>query len=442
MKKLFSLAILFISLLACDSNDPDTPKPNIPLPELTTTVVSAITQTGATSGGTVTNADKVEVTSKGVVWSTTANPTIALTTKTSEGAGTASFASLLDNLTPATTYHVRAYATSATGTAYGDEKTFTTLPPAPPKVYVAVQLQNSINKALYWQDTDIVPLSDGSKHAFAKRIAVNETGVYIAGNEHNASGKYVAKYWKDNVAVNLSDGTQHAFADGLFISGANVYAAGSEETAQQRRAKYWVNGTETNLTTGAKHAVANGVFAAGSKVYVSGFMNDPMEVARYWVDGVEVILAQSDNAVRSIANGIFVVGTDVYVSGYQQINFSGTGRYVATVWKNGVITLLGNTVNNSYATGVVVTDTDVYVSGYENENSINVAKYWKNGTAVPLSDGTVDEHGSSVFVSSAGDVYVSGYSGNVNTGIQAKYWKNGVSHTNNSGTYAWSVCVY
>jgi len=440
MKKLLTLVIIFSSLIACDTSE--TPEPTVPLPELTTITVSSISQTGATSGGTLTNADKVEVTAKGVVWSTSANPTIALTTKTEEGNGTESFNSTLTNLTPATLYFVRAYATSAAGTVYGDEQTFTTLPPAPPKVFVAVQLQNAINKALYWQDTDIVPLSDGSKHAFAKHIAVNETGVYIAGNEHNASGKYVAKYWKDGVTVSLSDGTQHAFADGLFINGANVYVAGSEETAQQRRAKYWVNGTETNLTNGAKHAVANAVFVADNKVYVSGFMNDPMEIARYWVDGVEVLLAQSPNAVRSVANGIFVVGTDVYVSGYQQINFSGTGRYVATVWKNGGITLLGNTANNSYATGVVVKDNDVYVSGYENENTINVAKYWKNGTAVPLSDGTVDEHGSSVFVSNEGDVYVSGYSGNVNTGLQAKYWKNGVSHTNNSGTYAWSICVY
>lgn len=114
------------------------------------------------------------------------------------------------------------------------------------------------------------------------------------------------------------------------------------------------NGTATNLTDGAKYAIANGVFVANSKVYVSGYLNDPMETARYWVDGVEVVLTQSAGAIRSLANGIFVVGTDVYVSGYQQINFNGIGRYVATLWKNGVINLLGNAANNSYATGVTV----------------------------------------------------------------------------------------
>ncbi|MCE7862726.1 MAG: hypothetical protein DYG99_04200 [Bacteroidetes bacterium CHB5] len=440
MKKLFAPVLMLIGLIACDNTE--NPEPTISLPEVTTEIVSSITQTGATSGGTITNADEVEVTAKGIVWSTATNPTVALPSKTDEGAGTTAFSSTLQNLTPATTYYVRAYATNAAGTAYGDEKIFTTLSPALPKVYVAVQLQNAINKALYWRDTDIVPLSDGSKHAFAKRITVNETGVYIAGDEHNTLGKYVAKYWKDGTAVELSDGSRHAFADGLFVAGANVYVAGSEETAQQRRAKYWVNGTATNLTDGAKYAIANGVFVANSKVYVSGYLNDPMETARYWVDGVEVVLPQSAGAVRSLANGIFVVGTDVYVSGYQQINFSGIGRYVATLWKNGVINLLGNAANNSYATGVTVKNNDVYVTGYENEQGINVAKYWKNGTAVNLSDGTLDEHASSIFISDQGDVYVSGYQGNINTGIQAKYWKNGTSHTNNSGTYAWSICVY
>ncbi len=441
MKKLHFAVIIFIGLIACDNSE--TPKPSIALPEVTTTMLASISQTTAMSGGSITNAGDVEVTAKGVVWSTSTNPTVALATKTNDGIGTTTFSSVLDNLTPATQYYMRAYASNVAGTAYGNELSFTTLATATQShVYVAVQLQNSINKALYWKDTDVVALSDGASHALAKRVAVTETGVYIAGNEHNASGKYVAKYWKDGIASNLSDGSHHAFADGLFVQGANVYVAGSEETSQQRRAKYWENGTATNLTDGTKFAVANSVFVADSKVYVSGYMNEPMETARYWMNGSEVVLPKSDNAVRSVANGVFVIGTDVYVSGYQQITISGTGRYIATLWKNGVIALLGNSANNSYSTGVTVHNNDVYVSGYENVSGINVAKYWKNETGVNLSDGTLDEHATSIFITDAGDVYVSGYNGNINTGIQAKYWKNGVSHTNNSGTYAWSIYIY
>jgi uncharacterized protein (TIGR02145 family) len=66
------------------------------------------------------------ITERGVVWSTSTNPRIALSTKTSNGTGTGSFTSSLTNLTPKTTYYVRAYATNSAGTGYGNEISFTT----------------------------------------------------------------------------------------------------------------------------------------------------------------------------------------------------------------------------------------------------------------------------------------------------------------------------
>ncbi|MDQ1266363.1 MAG: hypothetical protein QG635_1515 [Bacteroidota bacterium] len=72
------------------------------------------------------------VTQKGVVWSTSTNPTILLTTKTQEGSGpgagpsNASFTSTLTGLAQGTTYFVKAYATNADGTFYGEEVSFTT----------------------------------------------------------------------------------------------------------------------------------------------------------------------------------------------------------------------------------------------------------------------------------------------------------------------------
>lgn len=64
----------------------------------------------------------------GHVWSTSARPTIDLSTKTQLGAtqNTGAFNSTLTNLAPNTTYHVRAYATNEVGTSYGDEVTFVT----------------------------------------------------------------------------------------------------------------------------------------------------------------------------------------------------------------------------------------------------------------------------------------------------------------------------
>jgi hypothetical protein len=87
-----------------------------------------VTAWSATSGGNISSANGFTMQTRGVVWSTSANPTIALSTKTAE-ASTAigSFTANLTGLFASTTYYVRSYATNASGTDYGPQTTFTTL---------------------------------------------------------------------------------------------------------------------------------------------------------------------------------------------------------------------------------------------------------------------------------------------------------------------------
>ena len=97
---------------------------------ISTTSVTSITQTTATSGGSIsTNSlTGVFVSARGVCWSTSTNPTIALATKTSDGTGYGHFSSYITGLTPNTTYFVKAYATNSIsiGTIYGNEEVFST----------------------------------------------------------------------------------------------------------------------------------------------------------------------------------------------------------------------------------------------------------------------------------------------------------------------------
>jgi uncharacterized protein (TIGR02145 family) len=79
----------------------------------------------ASSGGNITDNGGSTVTARGVVWNTTGTPTIS-DSKTTDGSGTGSYVSNLTSLSPSTTYYVRAYATNNTGTAYGNQQTFTT----------------------------------------------------------------------------------------------------------------------------------------------------------------------------------------------------------------------------------------------------------------------------------------------------------------------------
>ena len=96
---------------------------------LNTTAAGNITNNSAISGGSIINDGGQTITQRGVCWSTSPNPTIALSTKTSDGSGSGTFSSSLTGLSASTTYYVRAYATSTSGTWYGDEKSFTTLAP-------------------------------------------------------------------------------------------------------------------------------------------------------------------------------------------------------------------------------------------------------------------------------------------------------------------------
>lgn len=95
------------------------------LPTVTTTTATNITSNSAVSGGNVTSDGGYTVIQRGVCYSTTPNPTTS-GPHTTDGSGTGNFVSNLTGLTSGTTYYYRAYATNATGTVYGEERTFVT----------------------------------------------------------------------------------------------------------------------------------------------------------------------------------------------------------------------------------------------------------------------------------------------------------------------------
>jgi hypothetical protein len=95
------------------------------VPSLTTKSVGGISSYLAGSGGAIGTDGGSPIAAKGVCWSLNPNPTIA-NSKTSDGTGPASYDSTMTGLNPLTTYHVRAYATNALGTAYGNDLGFTT----------------------------------------------------------------------------------------------------------------------------------------------------------------------------------------------------------------------------------------------------------------------------------------------------------------------------
>jgi hypothetical protein len=152
-------------------------------------------------------------------------------------------------------------------------------------------------------------------------ICVTGKDVYAAGNNGNT-----LVYWKNGKTIKLTDGKEMGGASSVFVSGNDVYVAGSEYKNYSSVAKYWKNGKEMILKNGT-HAYS--VFVSGGDVYVAG---DIMHTATYWKNGEEFKLKmRHDGKYESHANSIFVYNNDVYVAGYEMY---GSNR-VAKYWKNG-----------------------------------------------------------------------------------------------------------
>ena len=98
------------------------------LPEVHTDSVTNVKSSRATCGGNVTYSGGAYITARGVCYGTSPNPTLS-DSHTDDGYGVGTFTSSITGLTASTTYYVRAYATNSVGTAYGEERTFTTQPP-------------------------------------------------------------------------------------------------------------------------------------------------------------------------------------------------------------------------------------------------------------------------------------------------------------------------
>src|SRR5687767_14783031 len=98
---------------------------------------------------------------------------------------------------------------------------------------------------------------------------------------------------------------------------------------------------------------------------------------------------------------------DVYVAGLEN---NGAGVRVAKYWKNGQAVSLSDSTNDAVAYSIAVVGSDVYVAGAEGCPANTVAKYWKNGQAVSLTNGTNDAVAFSIAVMGS-DVYVAGGEG-------------------------------
>lgn len=176
-------------------------------------------------------------------------------------------------------------------------------------------------------------------------------------------------------------------------------------------------------------------------VYIGGYIDVPKglgitQEAAYWKNGVITVLG--DTSTMTLAKGIAVSGTDVYVAATQYP--FGAGYANAIIWKNGVPTKLSPDSAGAEVTCLGVQGSDVYVGGYthnitsETENGTaynSLPVYWKNGAVNHLPNAT----SINAVTFSGSDIYFAGatlatdkFNGTgMGYGAVASYWKNGVS---------------
>ena len=137
------------------------------LPNMTTSVITNITETGATGGGNIVSDGGTLVMDRGICWSTSPNPTLS-DSHTSDGSGIGIFVSILNGLTLNTLYYTRAYAINDVGTGYGNEVTFVTTSTTSSLPTVVTSSLSNITQTSATSGGDV--LSDGGATVTARGV--------------------------------------------------------------------------------------------------------------------------------------------------------------------------------------------------------------------------------------------------------------------------------
>jgi len=191
---------------------------------------TAITSNSASISGTATGTG---ITARGVCYGTTQNPTIA-NTVSNAGTGEGSFTANLSGLSPATLYYARAFATNASGTSYGTEISFTTLP---------AQVQG-VNVTFKVDVTNYITAGN----------TVGQNGIRIAGNFADRGAKVNG--------INMVNWTPTDAASAMTNTGNNIWSTTitypDSSIAKTQTYKFVNNDWGTNEGTDPANTIASG----------------------------------------------------------------------------------------------------------------------------------------------------------------------------------------
>jgi len=355
--------------------------PVVTLPAVTTTDVTSITTNSAVSGGENIDGGGGTISEYGICWSETANPTIENDTLHHLGEPLMTdYSFTMTGLDENTTYHVRAYVTNEAGTAYGEDKEFSTAAYVAPTVTTGtadatsataatghVTLTNAGNIGdvteigLCWGTSDNPTVSNN--HAVAEgqvvgtEYAINITGLtagaqyYVRGYAKVGDEYYYAAnsatfstVWNGNLGM-LSNSDPVGFAtatDGMTIYGtlnANVKISIVDDGATVTLNNATITGTNSDSYLWAGINCEN-----NATIILEGTNN----VTSFWEDypGIYIapdktLIIQGSGTLNASSNGgangwgAGIGGSDLVDCGNIVIN-SGTINATGGIWMAGI----------------------------------------------------------------------------------------------------------
>jgi uncharacterized protein (TIGR02145 family) len=185
---------------------------NVKLPLVTTKAITEIGTKSIRSGGNIISDGGGVIQEKGVCWNLNSNATVKDNILLDQTIFL-DYSSVLNGLTPGTKYFLRAFAKNSSGTAYGDEIMFTTLPPALPVVstFAISQITNEsvksggnitndgdgsiIQRGVCWSEKPNPTIND------RKTLDGSGKGQYVSAlSGLNASTKYYLRAYATNIS--------------------------------------------------------------------------------------------------------------------------------------------------------------------------------------------------------------------------------------------------
>jgi len=289
---------------------------------LSTTTPSAIATTTATAGGNITSDGGASVTARGVCWGTSTGPTTA-SSITANGIGTGSFASSLTGLIPGTTYYLRAYATNANGTVYGNEVTFTTTALLAPTLTTTAASAIAITTATAGGSIS----SDGGSAVTARGVCWNTASGPTTANSKTSDGTGTGAF--------TSSLTGLVTATKYYV---RAYATNAIGTAY---------GNEVSFTTTSAVTNTPGTLTVSTLTSAAGGGYSPKHVVAIWIENSSGVFVKS---LLVLANAQKKDLTNWSSNTAKNVTNATTG---ATQSSHAVRTATWNGTNVS---GVVVTD--------------------------------------------------------------------------------------